>query len=165
MDVFILIAFLFLLLVLAGGYVSAQHAIIEPVVDWMYPPAPEPPLADAGTPAETPHERRRQESRERRDAEREEQRKEDQRLDKALRRMERQHAAEDARWERERERFWREMERMELNSGQWDRNRWAAFHKEWGTEPLSPDAASDQSTGPRRSGSGASASASRNASR
>lgn len=43
MDILIFIVFAVLVLALVGGALSAQHAIIKPVVDWMYPPGPDAP--------------------------------------------------------------------------------------------------------------------------
>ncbi len=37
MDVLIFLAIMMLLLALVGGYISMQHAIIKPIVDWMQP--------------------------------------------------------------------------------------------------------------------------------
>ncbi len=37
MGVLIFIAFVFVLLMLVGGLLSAQHAVIKPVVDWLHP--------------------------------------------------------------------------------------------------------------------------------
>ena len=170
MDVLIFIVFVIFLAALFVGYISLQHAIIKPVVDWMYPVQPEhEPEADT---TEDPQVRMWREGRERREAWRVEQQKEGARRDKEQRRLEaridRQDAADAARAERERERFWREMEALELKSGIWDRNWWAAFHKERGTKPHDFDAAptrAHQSTGPRKSGKRAPGPASRNASR
>ena len=45
MDVLVFLVFVFLLVTLIGGYLSLQHAIIKPVVDWISPERePEPSL-------------------------------------------------------------------------------------------------------------------------
>lgn len=46
MDVLIFLAIMLLLLALVGGYISMQHAILKPLVDWLYPPAPHYELQD-----------------------------------------------------------------------------------------------------------------------
>ena len=51
MDVLIALAFVILLLALVGGYISMQHAIIKPIVDWMQPAIPAPPTLADGSPA------------------------------------------------------------------------------------------------------------------
>ena len=51
MDVLIFLAIMMLLLAAVGGYISMQHAIIKPVVDWMQPPLPAPATRVEGAPA------------------------------------------------------------------------------------------------------------------
>ena len=168
MDLLILIVLLFLAVALAVGYLSAQHAIIKPVADWMYPPTPETPLADDGTHAAS-REAKQQEGKVRRETQR---RREDARREKEQRRLEttmaRQHAAEAAREERERRAFWRAIERIERKSDHYDLAWWNAFHREYGTSSESRDSAANQthqSPGPRKSDSGRPPVASRKASR
>ena len=51
MDVLIFLAIMLLLLALVGGYISMQHAILKPLVDWLYPPAPAPEIVADDSPA------------------------------------------------------------------------------------------------------------------
>ena len=51
MDVLIFLAIMLLLLALVGGYISMQHAIIKPIVDWMQPAIPAPATPADGSPA------------------------------------------------------------------------------------------------------------------
>lgn len=51
MDVLIFLAIMLLLLALVGGYISMQHAIIKPIVDWMQPAIPAPATPSDRSPA------------------------------------------------------------------------------------------------------------------
>ena len=51
MDALIFLAIMMLLLALVGGYISMQHAIIKPIVDWMQPAEEAPATTADSSPA------------------------------------------------------------------------------------------------------------------
>ena len=130
MDAVIAVVALFL----AASLAAVMHSFIKPVVDWIYPPMPTaapPPGQEDPCDQQT---LQRREAKKQRDASRAKQRLEDERLAKELQRLEakmdRQHAAEAAREQREWDRFWRDIERIERKSQHYNKEWWDAFKAE-----------------------------------